>query len=129
MITKMIVVKEKRKSNKIEKYLTSIKKPIETKKIVPYAEKGVSVLSTLIPTRTGRAASLWFYRISESDGRVAIEFHNADIEGGVSVAILLQYGHATKNGYFVQGIDYVNPAIGPIFDEIAEHMWKEVVQG
>lgn len=89
-------------------------------------QKGVVALSQATPIRTGLAASSWSYNINKSADNATVEWHNSDVEGGCNVAILIQYGHGTRNGAYVQGIDYINPAIRPVFDELAENIWKEV---
>lgn len=91
-----------------------------------YGAKGVAALKAATPKDTGETASHWDYRIIESDSSVAIEWTNDYAPYGVPVAILIQYGHGTRNGGYVKGIDYINPALKPIFDEIAEGVWKEV---
>lgn len=94
-----------------------------------YGEMGVQALSDATPIRTGLASSSWYYKIVKNDGGAEIQWCNSDMEPGpygVNVAVIIQYGHATKNGGWVEGIDYVNPAIRPIFDKIADHAWKEV---
>lgn len=89
-------------------------------------ELGVEALRSASPVATGRLASSWSYKVVRRKNQVTIEWHNSDIEGGENIAILVQYGHRTNGGYFVQGKDYINPAIQPIFDELAETVWKEV---
>lgn len=94
-----------------------------------YGEAGVSALRASTPKDTGLLASSWTYKIVNNPNRsVSIEWHNTDIENDVPIAIILQYGHATRNGYFVEGIDYINPALKPIFDDLAERCWKEVTK-
>lgn len=91
-----------------------------------YGERGVAALSSATPIRSGKTASSWTYKIQEGNGNVSIEWHNSNINKGCNIAILIQYGHGTRSGAYVEGIDYINPAIKPIFDEIAEAVWKEV---
>lgn len=93
-----------------------------------YAEKGVSALQNATPKRTGKTAASWYYKIAKDTDSCRIDFCNSNIARPTnqSVAILIQYGHLTKNGYFIEGRDYINPAIQPIFDDIAESAWKEV---
>lgn len=91
-----------------------------------YGQFGVEALSANTPVKTGRLASSWRYEIEENADSVALVFHNDDIEGGRNIAILVNYGYATKSGYFVQGRDFIEPAIKPIFDDLAENCWKEV---
>jgi hypothetical protein len=90
------------------------------------AQRGVSALASRTPEDTGRTASAWGYEISTSGGVYSITWKNSDIEGGFPVAIMLQYGYGTGTGGYVQGRDYINPAIAPIFDMIADRVWKAV---
>lgn len=90
-------------------------------------EKGVQALSSATPVDSGRAASSWYYTYTNEKDYANVTWYNDDIEGGCNVAILIQYGHATKNGGYVEGIDYINPAIKPIFDNLANTVWREVV--
>lgn len=91
-----------------------------------YGRMGVIALSDATPKDTGLAACSWNYNITRENGITKIVWTNDDIENGYNVAVLLQYGHATKSGGWVEGIDYINPALAPIFNEIAEGAWKEV---
>lgn len=96
------------------------------KNLERYAEEGVSALSSATPVDTGLAASSWGYVVEYTKGAFRIIWTNSNIENGFPVAIMLQYGHGTGTGGYVQGQDYINPAIRPIFDKIAERVWKEV---
>lgn len=91
--------------------------------------EGVVALSNATPKDSGLAASSWGYEISKTRTGVAVIWTNSDIENGFPVVIALQYGYATGTGGFVQGRDFINPAIRPIFDRIAEQIWKEVTNG
>lgn len=93
-----------------------------------YGEKGVQELSMHSPVDTGLMASSWRYEIVQEGSSISLVFHNDDIEGGCNVAILVQYGHAAPNGYWIQGRDYINPALQPIFDDLAEKAWREVTK-
>lgn len=93
-----------------------------------YGRTGVEALRAATPLDSGETAQSWGYRIVRKRGRVSIEWYNTNLVDGVNVAVVLQYGHATRNGYFVQGRDYINPALRPVFDQIAEDTWKEVTQ-
>ena len=77
---------------------------------------------------SGETARSWYYEISNKKGSVTISFHNSNIQNGVPIAIILQYGHGTGTGGWVEGRDYINPAIQPIFDQIAAEAWKEVTR-
>lgn len=93
-----------------------------------YGEMGVVALELASPVDSGLMASSWRYDIEQSNGTISLVFHNDDIENGCNVAILVQYGHGTKSGYYVQGVDYINPALKPVFDELAKSVWKEVTE-
>lgn len=93
-----------------------------------YGKKGVEALAAATPTNTGATASSWYYKIERSKGKTSLVFGNSNIQNGVPIAIILQYGHGTRNGGWVEGQDYINPAIRPIFDELANAAWKEVIK-
>ena len=92
-----------------------------------YGQYGVQALAAASPVVTGRLASSWRYDIEQDSKSISLVFHNDDIEGGKNIALVVQYGHGTTSGYYVQGRDYINPAIQPILDDLAEKCWKEVV--
>ena len=96
-------------------------------KLARYGQRGVEALSGATPIDSGNTAGHWSYEIVEEPGRTTIWWKNSHVNKGVNIAVILQYGHGTRNGGYVQGIDYINPAIRPIFDEIANVAWKEVV--
>lgn len=91
-----------------------------------YGEEGVRALSLATPKDTGETASSWYYRIKEDKTSTTIEWLNRHVEDGVPIAVILQYGHGTNGGGYVEGIDYINPAMRPLFEEIANSVWKEV---
>lgn len=90
------------------------------------AQMGVSALIQGTPTDSGLAADSWGFEVSSSRGLHTITWTNKDIENGFPVAIMLQYGHGTGTGGYVQGRDYINPAMKPVFDKIADQVWKAV---
>lgn len=90
-----------------------------------YGEMGVRALSANTPVRTGLTASSWSYEIKQEHGRVSVIWKNSNINKGVNIALILQYGHGTRNGGYVSGRDYINPALRPVFDKLAEDAWKE----
>lgn len=93
-----------------------------------YGKMGVERLSKFTPIDSGKTSSSWNYRIEkESSNFVSVVWYNSNINNGVNIALILQYGHATRNGGWVEGIDYINPALKPIFDSMAEEAWKEVI--
>lgn len=122
----MISIKVTGSFDKTEKFLKAAKKftPIDILK--RYGEKGVQALSLNTPVDTGELASLWDYEIQGRKGNYTLYFTNNKINNGVPIAIIVQYGHGTRNGGWVQGRDYINPAIRPVFDKLADELWKEV---
>lgn len=93
-----------------------------------YGQIGVRALQRATPVDSGKTASSWSYEIQNKKDEVTLTWTNSNVNDGCNVAILLQYGHGTKNGAYVQGIDYINPALKPIFDNIAESVWKEALK-
>lgn len=91
-----------------------------------YARQGVVALSSATPKDSGQTAAMWDYQIIQNDSSISIVWKNYHIEKGVNIAVILQYGHATHNGGYVKGRDYINPALRPIFDDLADAAWKEV---
>lgn len=94
--------------------------------VEPYAQEGVAALRAATPVDSGLAASSWGYRIEASRDTVKIIWTNSNVENGFPVAVMLQYGYGTGTGGYVQGRDYINPAVRPIFDKIADGVWKVV---
>lgn len=90
------------------------------------AQKGVDALRAATPRRTGKTAESWDYVIDNNSNGIKIVWTNSNVSDGVSVAVLIQYGHGTASGKYVEGVDYINPALRPIFDEIADGVWTEV---
>ena len=97
-------------------------------KLAYYGAKGVDALKSTTPKESGHTADCWSYEIVREPGRTAIYWRNSHVVNGTNIAIILQYGHGTRNGGYVEGIDYINPAIQPIFRQMADEVWKEVVQ-
>lgn len=110
------------------KWLLRIQKPIDLKSLAKFGEAGVTALSSATPIDTGKTAGSWNYSIEQKRESVVISFNNTNINDGVPIAIILQYGHGTRNGGWVQGIDYINPAIQPIFNDIVNNAWQEVTR-
>ena len=91
-----------------------------------FGRQGVAALSAATPVDSGETAASWYYEITRTKSSWTITFNNSHMVGGVPLAILLQYGHGTGTGGYVQGRDYINPAIQPVFDRIADEAWKAV---
>lgn len=122
----MISFRQKGDFSKLTRYLEKAKEVARIGDLDKYGRQGVAALESATPKDTGLTSKSWKYEIKQSKGSVSISFYNTNIQNGVPIAILLQYGHGTRNGGWVQGRDYINPAIQPIFDEIAKSAWKEV---
>ena len=114
--------------SKTSKYLGNVKKAVRLSDLDRYGQEGVAALASATPFDTGLTASSWSYEIKNQNGMVTISFNNSNIQNGVPIAIILQYGHGTGNGGWVQGRDYINPAIRPIFDQIVNNAWREVTK-
>lgn len=93
-----------------------------------YGQEGVSSLSAATPVDSGLTAVSWSYEIIQNDSSISIIWKNTNENKGVNIAIILQYGHGTKNGGYVRGVDYINPALKPIFEKMADAAWKEVTR-
>ena len=124
----MISFRQKGDFSKTKRYLERVKSAARLSILDKYGRKGVAALASATPTETGKTASSWFYEISHNKGSATITFSNSNINKGVPIAIILQYGHGTGTGGWVEGRDYINPAIQPIFDKIANEAWKEVTK-
>lgn len=111
---------------KTRNFLKKASKQEYFKGLSELAQEGVDALSSATPYNTGLTSKSWGYDISQTDGKTTIAWTNSNVNNGVNIAIILQYGHGTGTGGYVQGRDYINPAIQPIFDAIAESVWKEV---
>lgn len=122
----MIEFRHKGNFSNLEKLLKSSIGNNYQKVLERYAQEGVNALSAATPKDTGKTASSWKYKITKNGNTLSIIWSNTNVDNGVNVAVILQYGHGTKNGGYVQGIDYINPALKPIFDKLAEAAWKEV---
>lgn len=124
----MISFRQKGDFSKTFRYLGKAKKASKVIDLKSFGEEGVAALASATPIDTGLTAKSWYYEIEERRDGTVITFRNSNIQNGVPIAIILQYGHGTRNGGWVQGRDYINPAIQPIFDKIADKAWKEVTK-
>lgn len=124
----MISFRQKGDFSKLTKFLERAKEAVKIGDLDKYGREGVAALSSATPVDTGLTAASWHYEIERTKDSVAIQFYNSNIQNGVNIAVILQYGHGTRNGGWVQGRDYINPAIQPVFDKITENAWKEVTK-
>lgn len=109
-------------------YLKKLKQNNMLAALEKYGEEGVAALASATPVDTGLTAKSWYYKIERTNTSVTLYFCNSNVNKGVPIAIILQTGHGTRNGGWVEGRDYINPAIQPIFDKIVENLWKEVTK-
>ena len=123
---RIVSVTQKGNFKKTDRFLGKMVGFYFGQKMKHYAQLGVDALKAATPRDTGKTAESWSYEIVEKEGRTAIYWRNSNVVDGIPIAIILQYGHATRNGGFVEGIDYINPAIRSIFGEMADEAWKEV---
>lgn len=122
----MITLKQRGNFDKLTSFLERIKEPFNMGILNKYGIKGVEALREATPKDTGKTSESWSYKITRENDIVKLSFLNSNRNQDVPIAIILQYGHGTKNGGWVEGIDYINPAIQPLFEELAKEIWKEV---
>ena len=122
----MITFKQNGNFSNLSISLKRMKRFMDNISLEKYGKEGVTALASATPVDTGLTANSWNYKIEQTKNSVSITFYNTNIQNGVPIAIILQYGHGTRNGGWVEGRDYINPAIQPIFDRIANEAWKEV---
>lgn len=123
-----VTIKTKGSFKNSRKFLKFISDWKIEKKLHAYGKKGVEALADATPTDSGKTRESWSYTVKVEKGSAEICWTNENVNDGVNIAVILQYGHATGTGGYVQGIDYINPAIKPIFEEIARDLWEEVVE-
>ena len=114
-------------TNKFLKSGQNISEIIAQAKIEEIAQQGAEALSAATPVRTGKTAASWSYKIENTNGKTTVLWTNDNVVNGVNIAIIIQYGHGTRNGGYVEGYDYINPALKPVFDQMTDSMWKAVV--
>ncbi len=124
----LIKIHQKGNFKKTESFFNKVLERAYIKKLSKYGEKGVEALREATPKRTGKTAASWSYSVVETISGFSIIWDNSNVSGGAKVAVLIQYGHATSSGYYVQGIDYINPALQPIFEMIGKEAWMEVTK-
>lgn len=123
-----VKVSQKGDFTRVTSWLQRIKSLMHLSILDKYGKMGVEALKNATPVDTGLTASSWYYEIQNDGETATLEFHNSNVNNYVNIAIILQYGHGTGTGGWVEGRDYINPAIQPIFDQLAEEAWKEVTR-
>ena len=121
-----VTIRPKGNFKKTNTWLQKIKGIAKQSTLDKYGRAGVQALSAATPVDSGVTASSWYYEIERTSNSATIIFKNSNINEGVPIALILQYGHGTGTGGYVQGRDYINPAIRPIFDQMSQDAWKEV---
>jgi hypothetical protein len=124
----MIKFKQKGDFSKLVTFMEKAKGSLKRVDLERYGREGVAALASATPVDTGLTANSWDYKITKTEGRASLSFYNTNIQNGVPIAIILQYGHGTANGGWVEGRDYINPAIRPVFDKLAKNAWEEVTK-
>ena len=124
----MISFRQKGDFSKLNRFLERAKGAARLSILDKYGREGVAALASATPIDSGKTANSWYYEIKHDDGAATITFLNASINEGVPIAIILQYGHGTGTGGWVEGRDYIKPAIQPVFDKIVDEAWKEVTK-
>ena len=122
----MIEFSQKGDFKKVNNWLEKLKGGVKMSKLDRYGQQGVEALSLATPVSTGKTANSWYYDIERGKDSVKITWYNSNVVDGANVALLLQYGHATKSGYWISGLDYINPALEPIFIKMAKEFESEV---
>lgn len=124
----MISVKQRGSFDKTEKFLKKSFGRNYIGVLEKFGQQGVAALSAATPVDSGVTATSWSYEIIQNRSSISIIWNNSNVQKGVNIAIILQYGHGTRNGGYVSGRDYINPALKPIFDKMADAAWKEVTR-
>ena len=124
----MIKFRHKGDFSKTTRFLEKAKSAVRLSEFDRYGREGGAALASATPVDSGQTASAWYYEIEFAAGHVTISFNNSNVNKGVPIAIILQYGHGTGTGGWVEGRDYINPAIQPVFDRIANEAWREVTK-
>lgn len=122
----MISFRQKGDFSKLTHYFKKVKDVNSRIDLDKYGREGVAALASATPVDTGLTATSWYYKIVRHKDSLSIEFCNSNIQNGVPIAIIVQYGHGTGTGGWVEGRDYINPAIQPVFDKLADSAWREV---
>lgn len=123
----MITIKQRGDFKKTDNFLAKILKRDYVSILKKYGQEGVNALSKATPYDTGLTANSWYYEIEDTNNGLRIYWKNSNVNKGVNVAVILQYGHGTGTGGYVEGVDYINPALKPVFQKIADGAWDEVM--
>lgn len=121
-----VVLTQKGNFSRTNRYFQKLLSRLHMSILDKYGRQGVAALSSATPVDSGETASSWYYKIENNGDLYSLTFLNSNVNKGVPIAIILQYGHGTGTGGYVQGRDYINPAIQPVFDRLADEAWKEV---
>ena len=124
----MISVSHKGDFNNLEVLINRVLRRDYLNILAEYGRKGVEALRAATPVDTGLTRDSWEYEITANSKKTTIYWTNSNIQSGIPIAIILQYGHGTKNGGYVQGVDYINPALAPIFSQMANEAWRRIVE-
>ena len=124
----MITFRQKGDFSKLTKFLETAKQKVNLGDLDKYGREGVAALKSATPVDSGLTAESWYYEIERTAGSTKIVFKNRNVQNGVPIAVILHYGHATGNGGWVEGRDYINTAIQPVFDKIVIDAWREVTK-
>lgn len=122
----LVKFKHRGNFNKVERFLNRVSKRDYLNVLDVYGQMGVEALAKATPVDTGLTSQSWTYEIERTSDKTTIYWLNTNTNQGVNIAVILQYGHGTGTGGYVQGIDYINPAMRPVFEKIADQAWKEV---
>lgn len=122
----MITFGQRGSFQKLERFLKKISQDDIFKVLDGLGQAGVNALKQATPIDSGLSAASWYYETKKEKGSYTISWRNSNVVSGVPVVILLQYGHGTGTGGYVQGVDFINPALKPIFDKIADEAWRVV---
>lgn len=123
-----IIFRHKGDFSKVTSFFEKLREAFHIGILDKYGRMGVAALAAATPKDTGKTAASWSYEISQGNNSAAIIFSNSNVNKGVNIAMILQYGHGTGTGGYVAGIDYINPAIRPVFEQMAKGLWEEVIR-
>lgn len=121
-----LVSKGGSKFSKTDTFFQRVLQKVKLSSLDYWGRKGVNALSSATPVDSGETARSWYYQIVRTQNGVRLQWLNSNVNDGVNIALIIQYGHAARNGVFIEGRDYINLALSPIFDSIEESAWKEV---